>query len=138
MTNLPALSPDEIAQRGLAGALKTHEEGAPTQRAEFREFARKIIFDKDYQKKLLSDFRARKVSPAVERLMFEAAFCSVKVDEQGGADEARKSAEMREAVEALIRSGKSVELDHQVMGARRVLRLRPHVPQESADGNDSA
>ncbi len=137
MGNLPV--PAEAAARGIAAtSLQRHEEGNPTRRAEFREFARKIAFDKGYQDNLMKRMRTGKVSPAVERLILEAAFCSVKVDEQGGEGEARRSQEMREAVEDLIRSGKSVELDHQVMGARRVLRLRPNVPGGSTDGNESA
>jgi hypothetical protein len=97
------------------------EEGAPTQRAEFRQMARKLVYDPEYQKKLLKDFQARKISPAIERLFWEAAHCSVKVDEQGGEHEARRAQEMRE-----------------VMGAKRVLRLRPHIPQEELHGDDPA
>jgi hypothetical protein len=129
-----ALAPKAPNERGLVAK----EEGVPTRRSEFRAFARKIIDDKLYQDNLLKRMQTGEVSPAVERLVLEAAFCSVKVDEQGGADELKRSAEMRAAVEGLVRSGKAIELDAQVMGARRVIRLRPNIEIGTADGDEPA
>ena len=124
----------ELAQPGLTN----HEEGVPTRRAEFREFARKIVNDKEYQENLLARMRSGDISPAVERLLLEASYCSVKVDEQGGSDELKRSSEMRAAVDAMLKSGRAVELDHQVVGARRVLRLKENVPIERPPDGDGA
>ncbi len=121
-----------------SGALAEREEGVPTRRAEFRAFARKVIYDKTYQANLLKAAQDRTLSPAVERILLEAAHCSVKVDEQGGADELKRSADMRAAVEELVRSGKGLELDEAVMGATRRIRLRPNVPLEGSPDDDSA
>ena len=128
MTNLPMPIPPSaigLPERGERGRETEHAEGLPTRRSEFRAFARKIIEDEVYQENLLLAMRNRKVSPAVERLILEAAFCSVKVDEQGGVDEQKRSSEMRDAVAALVASGKGAEIDARIVGARRILKLPP-------------
>jgi hypothetical protein len=130
-------APTAIEKAGEKGREIEHAEGLPTRRAEFRAFARKIIEDEVYQENLLLAMRNRKVSPAVERLILEAAFCSVKVDEQGGADEQKRSSEMRDAVAALVASGKGAEIDARLMGARRVLKLPPGSVRR-VDDDDSA
>lgn len=135
------MSSDALAPRDHV-SLQNKEEGVPTRRAEFRAFARKVVEDEDYQKNLLERAKEGSLSPAVERLLLEAAYCSVKVDEQGGAEEARRAKEMREGIERLIRSGRSDELDARTMGARRVLRLPPQavrrVTPEGEDDGDAA
>ena len=130
---------DALVKPGPGGALTAKEEGVPTRRAEFRSFARKIIDDPDYRENLLARMIEGSVSPAVERLILEAAFCSVKVDEQGGAEEARRAKEMRERIEELLRSERAPVLDARAMGARRVLSLPPQhcrtVPSGEDDGD---
>ena len=132
------MSVTATAEDRLWGALVTHEEGNPTQRAQFREMARKLVYDPKYQAKLLEDFRARKVSPAVERLFWEAAHCSVKVDEGRGAEESTVAEAMRASVKELAESNQALELDAKAMGARRVLTLPPNAVRRVRDDDESA
>ena len=119
-------------------ALAKTEEGIPTQRSEFRAFARRVINDGKYQENLLARMREGSISPAVERLLLEAAYCSVKIDEQGGAEEALRATEMRKMVEELAKSNRAHVLDARAMGARRVLSLPPNAAAREARGDDDS
>lgn len=118
--SVPALSRKDR----LRGSPETlHEEGSPTQRAQFRAFARKIINNPKYQDAVEKRMIDGTESPAVARLLLEAAFCSVKVDEGRGAEEAELALKMRAMVAELSRSPRARELDARVQGARRILEL---------------
>jgi hypothetical protein len=123
---------------GDAGPEVERREGLPERRAEFRAFARRIVNDENYQQCLLERMREGSISPAVERLLLEAAYCSVKSDEQGGAEEALRALEMRKMVEQLASSSRARELDARTMGARRVLRLPPNVVKETPHDDSAA